>query len=91
MMLIAVPMLPIPGRASSDRPIVGAVARRKRLRGQRSVSPPADVGCVAGAVQAVAAEKAEVEQQSAERGQPETEAFSRGNAISRAPIISGTR
>ena len=67
MMLIAVPMLPKPETSSGNGPVVGAVARRERLRGQRRVREPSDVGRVAGAVQAAAAEKAEVEQQPAER------------------------
>ena len=53
MMLMAVPMLPNPDTSSADRPVVRAVAGRKRRRGQRRVRPPADVWRVAGAVQSV--------------------------------------
>ena len=54
-------------------PIIGAVAWREDLRSQRGVREPADIRGRARAVQAVAAEKAEVEKQPAEGRYPEAE------------------
>ena len=70
-MLIAVPMLPKPETKKRQDPEVCAVAGRKRLRGQRRVGEPSDVRSVAGPIESVPAEKAEVEEQSAESRHPE--------------------
>ena len=61
------------GEQDGEGPVVGAVAGRKNAGGERSVGEPADVGRAAGAVEAVGAEIAEVEQEAAERGDPEAE------------------
>ena len=61
------------GNQERKRPIVRAVARRKRPCGQRRVRPPSHVWCIAGAVEPVSAQKAEVEKKSTQRRQPETE------------------
>ena len=71
--LTAVPMLPKPDDQDGDRPVVGARTRRECARGQRRVGPPPHVRRVARAVQAAAAEKAEIQQEPAERAQPEAE------------------
>ena len=73
MMLIAVPMLPMPDDSSDKRPEVRAVSDGECLRGQRSISEPSDVGRTSRAVQSVAAEEAEIQEQSAQRGHPEAE------------------
>ena len=56
-----------------EGPIVGAVAGREDLCGERSVGEPADVGRGARGVEAAAADVAEVEQQAGEGGDPEAE------------------
>ena len=65
-MLSAVPMLPMPLSKMRERPVVGAVAGREELRGQRRVGEPAHIGRGARAVQAARRREAEVEQQAAE-------------------------
>ena len=47
--------------------------RREGLRGERSIGEPSDVGSITCSVEAAAAEEAEVEEDAAERGQPEAE------------------
>ena len=57
----------------AQRPVVGAVAGRENLRGQRSIGKPANIRRGAGAVEAVATEKTEVQQQAAKCRYPEAE------------------
>ena len=73
MMLIAVPMLPNAGNQQRQGPEVRAVSRRKCLRGQRRVGKPSNVRSVAGAIESVAADKTEIEEQPAEGRHPEAE------------------
>ena len=73
MILIAVPMLPMPDTAGTSVQIVGAVPDRECFRGQRSIGEPPDIGSASRAIQAVAPEEAEIEEQSAQRSHPEAE------------------
>ena len=75
MMLIAVPMLPKP-ETSSDRVQKSVLCpARKCLRGQGSVGEPSHVRSVAGPIESVAADKAEIEEQSAESRHPEAKSI----------------
>ena len=70
---------------NAERPVVGAVAGREDLRGERRIGKPADVGRGARAVKSAAAEIAEVEQKAAERRDPEAESVqSRKRHVARA-------
>ena len=44
MTLMAVPSVPNPLTISAECPVIGRVAWRKRLRGQRRISQPAHIG-----------------------------------------------
>ena len=69
----------------SDGPVIRAVARRKRTRGQRGVRPPAHVRCVASTVESVPTQQTKVEQQPAKGRQPEAERVQAGKRhVSRA-------
>ena len=72
-MLIAAPMLPNPATRRRDGPVVGAVALRKCLGREWRVGEPADIGRAARPGEPLAAQKAEIEQQPAERAGPEAE------------------
>ena len=61
------------GNQQRQSPEVRAVSARKCLRGQRRVGEPSHVRSVAGPIQSVAADKAEIEEQSAEGRHPEAE------------------
>ena len=61
------------GNQQRQRPEIGAVPGRECARSKRRIGKPADVRRVAGAVQPIAADEAEIEQQASERGHPETE------------------
>ena len=61
------------GNQQCHRPEVGAVSARECLRGQRRVREPSHVRSVARAIQATGAQQTEVQQEPAERCQPETE------------------
>ena len=57
----------------AERPVVGGVAGREDAGGEWGVGEPADIGSGPCAVEAAAGEVAEVEQQAAERRDPEAE------------------
>ena len=61
------------GDEQRDRPVVGAVALRERLRGEWRVGEPAHIGRAARARQPFAAQEAEIQQEPAERARPEAE------------------
>ena len=56
----------------AEGPEIGAVADRKCLCGEWSVSKPADVRRAAGTIKTVATDETEIQEQAAERGEPET-------------------
>src|SRR5712672_4854374 len=61
-----------------DGPVIGAVTRRKRARGQGSVSEPSHVWSVSYAVEAASSKEAEVKKKSAESREPKPEGIQPG-------------
>src|SRR5258705_11705514 len=61
-----------------DGPVIGAVTRRKRTRGQRSVGEPSHVWSVSCAVEAASSKEAEVKKESAESREPKPEGIQPG-------------
>src|SRR5579862_8936336 len=57
----------------AERPVVCRVAGGEDARCQRRVSPPADVGGRASAIKTASSKVAEIEKETAERGNPEAE------------------
>ena len=72
-MLIAVAIVPDPGDQDREVPVVGRVPGREGPPGERGVGEPPDRGGGAGAVEPVAADEAEVKQESSEQQDPEPE------------------
>ncbi len=91
MMLMAVPILPKPDDSSDKIQKSVLCPTRECFRGEGRISEPTDVRRVSGPVQSVAAEKAEIQRSPPRALIQKLNALRRGNAISRAPIISGTR
>src|SRR5271167_51703 len=60
-----------PGDEEGQRPEIGAVADGKGFCGERRISEPANVGRAAGTIETVAADETEVQEQTAESGEPE--------------------
>ena len=73
------------GDQQAQSPEIGAVAGRECQRSQRRIGKPAHVRSVAGAVEAVGPEQAEIKEKTSECGEPEAESVqARESHVSRA-------
>ena len=66
------------GDKQAESPEIGAVADRKCPSGEGSIGEPADVRRAAGTIKTVATDETEIEEQAAERGEPETPGIEAG-------------
>src|ERR1700719_333041 len=56
------------------------MANRKRLRGQRCIGKPSDVGSVTRSIKSIGSHQAEIKKQATKSGHPETESVQTGKS-----------